>query len=143
MTDRFLGIFFLVFSVLYGTYASFTELSFISDPLGPKKFPYLIAFVMFVSSIFIILKPEIKPKWPNLFKLVEMLILLIVLILYAQLLPILGFTLSSILGSSFISWRLGAKILEAIIFGIVFSVLLFLLFDLVLGLSLAKGVFGF
>lgn len=143
MTDRALGTFFLVFSVLYIYFASKTELSFISDPLGPKKFPYLIGFIMFVSSIFIIVKPEIKPKWSSLYKFIELFILVIVLILYAQFLPILGFTISSAIATSFISWRLGSKVIESIIFGVVFSLLLYFLFHIVLGLSLAKGFFGF
>ena len=63
--------------------------------------------------------------------------------MYAVFLPVIGFVFSTLFASSFISWRLGAKLSSAFTAGLVISVTIFILFRKVLGLSLATGPFGF
>ena len=65
MNDRIFGFITLGVSVFYFWAASITELSFISDPVGPKKFPYMVAFFLAVSSlvlIFLVLFEIILPS---------------------------------------------------------------------------------
>ena len=68
---------------------------------------------------------------------------MIVLVAYAQLLPVLGFLISTAVAAAFLSWRLGAGLIQAIIAGILISVGIYVVFHLILGLSLARGPFGF
>ena len=67
----------------------------------------------------------------------------IILIMYAVFLPVIGFVFSTFFASSFISWRLGAKLQSAFTAGFIISVTIFILFRKILGLSLATGPFGF
>jgi putative tricarboxylic transport membrane protein len=50
---------------------------------------------------------------------------------------------STILLTTYISWRMGAAILIAFIYGVIISITIFVLFNYVLGLSLAKNYLGF
>jgi len=143
MNDRLFGIFTLLLSIFYIFSAYIIEESFISDHIGPKKFPYIVAFFLISSSLFLIVKPDLKPKWPQFGKIIEILVTALILIIYAIFLPIIGFVFSTFFASSFISWRLGAKLSSAFVAGAIISVSIFILFRKVLGLSLATGPFGF
>ena len=143
MNDRVFGVFTLILSVFYIFSAYIIEESFISDHIGPKIYPYIVSFFLISSSLFLIVKPDIKPSWPELSKIIEILITALILIMYAIFLPVIGFVFSTFFASSFISWRLGAKLTSAFIAGLIISVTIFILFRKVLGLSLATGPLGF
>ena len=143
MNDRAFGVFTLLLSVFYIFSAYIVEESFISDHIGPKIYPYIVSFFLITSSLFLIIKPDIKPIWPRFGKIIEILMTALILIMYAVFLPIIGFVFSTFFASSFISWRLGAKLTSAFTAGLIISVTIFVLFRKVLGLSLATGPFGF
>jgi len=143
MNDRVFGVFTLLISILYIFSAYIVEESFISDHIGPKIYPYIVSFFLISSSLFLIFNPDIKPKWPQFGKIIEILMTAFILIMYAIFLPIVGFVFSTFFASSFISWRLGAKLSSAFTAGLIISVTIFILFRKILGLSLATGPFGF
>ena len=143
MNDRVFGVFTLLLSIFYIFSAYIVEESFISDHIGPKTYPYIVSFFLIASSLFLIFKPDIKPKWPEFRKIIEILMTAIILIMYAILLPIIGFVFSTFFASSFISWRLGAKLSSAFMAGAIISITIFVLFRKILGLSLATGPLGF
>ena len=143
MNDRVFGVFTLLLSVFYIFSAYIVEESFISDHIGPKIYPYIVSFFLITSSLFLIIKPDIKPIWPKFNKILEILITALILIMYAIFLPVIGFVFSTFFASSFISWRLGAKLTSAFTAGLIISVTIFILFRKVLGLSLATGPLGF
>jgi putative tricarboxylic transport membrane protein len=143
MNDRVFGIFTLIISIFYIFSAYIVEESFISDHIGPKTYPYIVSFFLISSSLFLIFKPDTKPKWPKLGKIIEILMTALILIMYAIFLPVVGFVFSTFLASSFISWRLGAKLSSAFTAGLIISITIFILFRKILGLSLATGPFGF
>jgi len=143
MNDRVFGIFTLLISIFYIFSAYIVEESFISDHIGPKTYPYIVSFFLISSSLFLIFKPDTKPKWPKLGKIIEILMTALILIMYAIFLPVIGFVFSTFLASSFISWRLGAKLSSAFTAGLIISITIFILFRKILGLSLATGPLGF
>ena len=143
MNDRVFGVFTLLLSVFYIFSAYIVEESFISDHIGPKIYPYIVSFFLITSSLFLVFKPDIKPVWPKFNKIIEIFMTALILIMYAVFLPVIGFVFSTFFASSFISWRLGAKLTSAFIAGLVISVTIFILFRKVLGLSLATGPLGF
>jgi putative tricarboxylic transport membrane protein len=143
MNDRVFGVFTLLLSIFYIFSAYIVEESFISDHIGPKIYPYIVSFFLITSSLFLILKPDIKPNWPRFSKIIEILMTALILIMYAIFLPIIGFVFSTFFASSFISWRLGAKLKSALIAGALISFTIFILFRTILGLSLATGPLGF
>jgi putative tricarboxylic transport membrane protein len=64
-------------------------------------------------------------------------------VLYAYALPVIGFVIATALAAAFLSWRLGTPVLRAVVAGIAISVGIYVVFHLILGLSLAKGPLGF
>ncbi|MBR9765507.1 MAG: tripartite tricarboxylate transporter TctB family protein, partial [Rhodobacteraceae bacterium] len=117
--------------------------SFLSDEVGPKTFPLVIAFILGLSSIVIALRPDENPVWPPLSRLAEIAAAVVVMILYAQFLPEAGFVIATALAAAYLTWRLGTRPLQSLLVGVCTSVGIYVIFHLVLGLSLARGPLGF
>jgi putative tricarboxylic transport membrane protein len=143
VSDRIFGLIGLAIAALIVWRAGLIQESFIQDPLGPKAFPYVIAVVMTLASLFIVLQPDEEPQWPGIGRLAEIAVAVGLMIAYAQFLPEAGFVASTAVAAAFLSWRLGSPPLKAIIAGIVISVGIYVVFHLILGLSLARGPWGF
>ncbi len=143
MSDRIFGGIGLLLAAFYIFQATQIELSFISDPVGPKTFPIIIGLVLGLSSLVVIIHPDLAPQWPAAARLFEIAVAAGVMVAYALLLPELGFVIATALASAFLSWRLGTKPLWAILAGILISLGIYLVFHLILGLSLAEGPLGF
>lgn len=143
MSDRVFGGFGLLLAAFFVWGAARIELSFISDPVGPRVFPYVIAGVMALASLAIILRPDAEARWPGLARLAEIAVAAGAMVAYALLLPELGFLIATALASAFLTWRLGTKPLQSILAGVLTSVGIYVVFHLILGLSLAKGPLGF
>ncbi len=143
MSDRIFGVVGLVLALIYAWQASAIEESFLSDVVGPKAFPYIIAALLGLSSIFFLLKPDPEPAWPTWGRFAEILFAVLVFVAYTELLPVLGFVLATIFCAAYLSWRLGSTPLQAAITGLGSSVGIYIVFHLALGLALARGPWGF
>lgn len=143
MTDRLFGLAALLLAGLMTWGASVIEESFIQDPLGPKAFPWVIAVVLAITGIVMILKPDDEPEWPARAKFLRIVWSVVCLVLYAELLPVVGFVVTTAAAAAFLSWQLGATIRQAALGGAVISGGIYVVFHLVLGLSLARGPLGF
>lgn len=143
MSDRIFGIFGILLAIGFAVSALYIEESFLSDAVGPKAFPIIVAVVLGLSSAVIALRPDAEPQWPALGRLVEIGAAVVVLILYAELLPVAGFVLATAFAATYLAWRLGSSVIESVLTGIGTSVGIHVIFHLVLGLSLARGPWGF
>ncbi len=143
MSDRIFGGVGLLFALLFIWAAFHIELSFISDPVGPRTFPIIVAIVMALACLVIILKPDVEPKWPRVVRLLEIAAAAGVMVAYALALPIVGFLIATAVASAFLTWRLGTTPLWSVVSGLLTSVGIYTVFHLILGLSLARGPFGF
>jgi len=143
MSDRIFGVIGLLLAGFYAWQATLIQESFIQDPVGPKAFPIMIAIVLAASSLVFVLKPDPAPDWPAAGRLFEIAVSVAVMIAYALALPEAGFVASTAVAAAFLSWRLGAKPIFALMAGIAIAVGIYVVFHLILGLSLAKGPWGF
>jgi len=143
MSDRIFGAVGLFLALGYAWAALVIEESFLSDAVGPKAFPLIIAAVLGLASLAIILKPDAAPDWPSLPRLLEVGAAILAMILYAILLPELGFVIATALAATYLTWRLGSAPVSSVVSGCLTSVGIYAVFHLVLGLSLARGPFGF
>ncbi len=143
MSDRIFGLVGALLAIGYAFAAMQIEESFLSDVVGPKAFPLIIATVLGISSLIIALRPDASPVWPPLNRLAEIFAAFVVMILYAELLPEIGFIIATAFAAAYLAWRLGSSVLESVLVGIGTSVGIYAIFHLVLGLSLARGPFGF
>ncbi|WP_118133637.1 tripartite tricarboxylate transporter TctB family protein [Oceanicella sp. SM1341] len=143
MSDRIFGGIGLALAVFFIWQARLIELSFISDPVGPRTFPIIIGVALGLASLVILLKPDTAPEWPALGRLFEIAVSVAVMVAYAVLLPELGFVIATALASAFLTWRLGTAPAWSLVVGACTSVGIYVIFHLVLGLSLARGPLGF
>lgn len=143
MSDRIFGGIGLILAIFFGIQATMIETAFISDAVGPSVFPIAVAVVMGLSSLYFLLKPDPEPDWPRAGRLAEIGLAALAMFAYAQLLPVLGFVIATVFAAGYLSWRLGARPLEAVLVGLGSSVGIYVVFHLVLGLSLARGPLGF
>ncbi len=143
MSDRIFGVIGLLLAVFYIWAALIIEESFLSDAVGPKAFPIIIACVLGLSSLVIALRPDPEPVWPPLGRLAEIAAAAVVMFLYSMLLPEIGFVFATMLAASYLAWRLGSTVIGSVLTGVGTSIGIYVIFHLVLGLSLARGPFGF
>ena len=143
MSDRVFGLVGLLLAIGYAWAALHIEESFLSDAVGPKAFPLIIASVLGLACIAIIIKPDPSPEWPSLIRFAEVGAAVVVMLLYANLLPVLGFLIATALAATYLTWRLGSGPISSVVTGCGTSLGIYAVFHLVLGLSLAKGPLGF
>ena len=143
MSDRVFGGLGLALAafIIWGAFQ--IELSFISDPVGPRTFPIIIAVVMGLASLVVLLRPDPEPEWPAASRLSEIGAAGVVMVGYALLLPDLGFVIATAIASAFLTWRLGTQPLWSVVAGVATSLGIYVVFHLILGLSLAEGPLGF
>lgn len=143
MTDRIFGVVGLLLAIGFALAALTINESFLSDAVGPKAFPLIIATILGLSSAVIALRPDESPQWPALGRLVEIFAAAVVMVLYAQLLPEVGFIIATFFVSAYLTWRLGSGLVGSLLTGVGTSLGIYVVFHLVLGLSLARGPLGF
>ena len=141
-SDRIFGGIGVLLAVFFIWQATRIELSFISDPVGPRTFPIIIGIILGVSSLVVLLRPDTEPDWPAARRLLDLAVSVAVLIAYAMLLPDLGFVIATALAAAYLAWRLGTHPLWSVVAGVLISAGIYVIFHLVLGLSLARGPLG-
>lgn len=143
MSDRIFGGVGLALAAFYLWAATIIPDSFMTDVIGPRTFPYIIVAVLAGCSAVFILRPDGEPAWPAMRDFSEIVFAAAVLFLYAAVLSEVGFILSTIFATAYLAWRLGSKPPGALMTGLGTSAGIYVVFHLILGLSLAKGPFGF
>jgi len=143
MSDRIFGGFGLLLAIFYIWAATIIKDSFMVDVVGPRAFPYIVGTVLAISSLYFILRPDDEPSWPIFRDLAEILVAAAMMFLYAWALPEVGFLISTVFATAYLTWRLGTKPLWSLVTGVLTSVGIYVVFHLILGLSLAKGPLGF
>ncbi|MBV7407807.1 tripartite tricarboxylate transporter TctB family protein [Maritimibacter sp. DP1N21-5] len=143
MSDRIFGVVGLLLAIGFALTALSIEESFLSDAVGPKAFPLIIAVILGLSSLVIALRPDPEPHWPAFGRLAEIAGAVVVMLLYAELLPVVGFVIATAFAAAYLGWRLGSGPLGAVLTGVGTSLGIYVIFHLVLGLSLARGPLGF
>jgi putative tricarboxylic transport membrane protein len=143
MSDRILGGVGLALAAFFIFNATLIELSFISDPVGPRAFPIIIGLLLAASSMVILLRPDPEPIWPRMARFAEIAMAAVAMAAYALLLPELGFVIATATAAAFLTWRLGTQPLWSVISGVLTSLGIYTVFHLILGLSLARGPLGF
>lgn len=143
MSDRIFGGLGLLFSIFYIWQASLVQDSFMTDVVGPRTFPYLLGAGLALASIVILLRPDAVGHWPAARQLFELAMTVAVMCLYAWFLPSVGFLIATAVAAAYLTWRLGTSPGVSVFFGVGTAIGIYIIFKLVLGLSLAQGPLGF
>lgn len=136
VADRYFGLFMLVTALGYILNATTIQDSFITDPVGPRLFPYIIGCAIVISAIAMIVKPDPDAAWPGMSILLQLAIALIVLLGYAFLIKPLGFVLTTVLAAGVLAYQISHRPVASVLTGVGLGVGLYVLFKFVLGLSL-------
>ncbi len=136
--DRAIGVLLLLLAVGYGLEALGLEAEYLADPLGPRAFPLLLAAVLFGLSLLLILFPGPGP-WPAFPSWGQQGLAVASFVAYAYALVPLGFVLASTLEIGFLARLLGASWARGLLAGLVFALVLYLLFVFGLGIPLPLG----
>lgn len=134
--DRILGAVLMVLALGYLFSAATIQTSFMSDPVGPRIFPYIIGSVVLLCSAFLVVKPDPEVEWPAPGMALKMLLALVVLVAYAQTIRPLGFIMPTIVASAVLSYLISPRAVPAALSGLGLGLGLYGLFKLVLGLGL-------
>jgi len=142
VSDRLTGLLLLALAVAYGVTASGYQ-AMIGDPLGPAVFPIVLAIPLGLLSLYLVVRPGPEADWPRGRALLKQVLALVAFVAYAYLLEPLGFLVSTFLAVVALGCLLGARLRQAAVAGAGIAVVLFVLFDSLLGLPLPAGVLGF
>lgn len=143
MSDRIFGVVVLLLAGFYIWAATIIPDSFIMDVVGPRTFAIIIGVVGIICALVFIARPDQNPAWPSMKKFAELGAAVVVMSIYAGMLPVVGFLIATFFATAYLSWRLGSKPVGSLITGFFTSVGIYVVFRLILGLSLATSPFGF
>ncbi|WP_417506970.1 tripartite tricarboxylate transporter TctB family protein [Marinomonas gallaica] len=110
-----------------------------SESIGPATFPYILAVILGICSLFYMIKPSVETKWPTERSFIEICGVIATLFLYTILIEPAGFILATIICVTFMSWRLGAPVKTAAMVASIGSIVIFSLFNFGLDLPLPIG----
>ena len=138
-TDRIAGGALALSGIVVGLEATTFDVAFLTDPVGPKALPALVAITLLGAGVGMLARPRERVRLPEGAAARRMTLAGIAFLAYAALLPWLGFFLSTtlvvgVLGILFRGPRLGSAVT-----GLALSAVLWLLFVQLLSLPLPIG----
>ncbi|WP_435258591.1 tripartite tricarboxylate transporter TctB family protein [Thioclava sp. FR2] len=135
-SDRILGLVVILGAFAYFAGALQIQTSFLSDPLGPRTFPIVIAVAGLICGIAMVMRPDAEPEWPEKRAWIGMGAALVVLVAYAYTIVPLGFLVPTAIASALIGYLIDPKPTQSAIMGATLAVVLFIIFKYGLGLGL-------
>lgn len=136
LSDRIFGVVVIVAAIAYAWGAFQIQSSFMSDPVGSKTFPLLLAGVAIICGLVFIFRPDEEPGWPGVATLANIAVSAVVMVGYAYGLKPLGFLIPTAICAAILSYQISPRPLPAILTGLGLSVGLFFIFKYALGLGL-------
>jgi len=134
--DRIFGLVMIVVALGYLLSATQIQTSFMSDPVGPRLFPYLIGGVTMTCALSMVLRPDPDADWPGLGMAAKLAFACVVMFGYAAVIRPWGFILPTVVAAGVLSWLISPRPVPAALTGLGFGFGLFVLFKHVLGLGL-------
>ncbi len=135
-SDRLFGVVVILGALAYAAGALQIQTSFMSDPVGSKTFPLILATVAALCGLVMIVKPDADPEWPSVSTLGSLLISVAVMVGYAYTIKPLGFMIPTAICAAILSFQISPRTVPAVVTGIGLSIGLFLVFKYALGLGL-------
>lgn len=135
-SDRLFGVVVILGALAYAAGALQIQTSFMSDPVGSKTFPLILAGVAAICGLVMIVKPDSNPDWPSLTTMGSLAISVLVMVGYAYSIKPIGFMIPTAICAGILSFQISPRALPAALTGVGLSIGLFLVFKYALGLGL-------
>ena len=139
LSDRVAGVILLLVAIWYSAEATTLESTILTDYLGPSAFPLLLGILLGICSLYLIIKPDPNPQWPEASAWIRMGLIILSFIVYAYIMEPLGFIIATTFEMVSLSYIFKGPRVKSIVAGLLFSLFLFGLFSYVLDLSLPAG----
>lgn len=145
MSDRVAGVVLLAVAIGYSIIATGLKpaLQMNRSPLEPGSFPLLLGILLAICSILLITKPTPDPEWPAPAAWLKMGLIILTLIFYGILIRPFGFVIATTLEMIGLALLFNGPLVRSILYSALFTVVLYALFNYVLGLGLPKGLLTF
>lgn len=104
--------------------------------IGPSVFPQLISVPLAALSIYLLVRPGFNERWPQLAALMRQTALVVLFVGYAYILDDAGFLPSTIVATLLLTRLFGANWKQATLSSVALAVMLYLLFEIGLGIPL-------
>lgn len=144
-SDRLFGLAVILVALAYIAGALQIQTSFLTDPVGAKTFPIIVASIAVLCGGVMIFRPDDEPTWPEARTLLSLAVSVALLCGYAYALRPLGFIVPTAVAAGILSYQISARPVFAALSGLGLSVGLYVLFKNVLGLGLIafpRGLVG-
>ncbi len=135
-SDRLFGVVVILCALGYAWGALQIQTSFMSDPVGSKTFPLILAGVATLCGLVMIVRPDAEPDWPGLATFGNLAISVAVMVAYAYAIKPIGFMIPTAICAAILSYQISPRAMPAALTGIGLSIGLFLVFKYALGLGL-------
>ena len=135
-SDRIFGLVVILVALAFIASAFQIQTSFLSDPVGSRTFPILIASAAILAAVTVIARPDAEPEWPGPRVFGRLALALVMLVGYAYALKPGGFLLPTAVVAAVLSYLIVPRISAAALTGAGLSVGLYVIFKYALGLSL-------
>lgn len=140
MSDRILGVLAMLVAGAMAAAAWGYAAPFEYEPVGPRAFPLLLASGMAACGAWLAFKSSRPMQQLQSVQIQHVALIAIAVLIYALLFQWLGFVLATALMTIPIGRVFGASWLKSIVTGVLFGVILFVLFDKFLDVVLPWGV---
>ncbi len=137
--DRVAGVVLVAIGLATALEARTFVVSFVTDPLGPKALPFLVAAILGLSGATLLLRPGESTEWPGLDGWKRIGLATASLLAYSLVLESLGFFVSTTTAVTALALLFEGRPLKSMITAAVFTGALYVLFVFVLQLSLPIG----
>ncbi len=139
--DRLYALILLIFAALYGWGGSQVQVGFYNGSVGPQHWIYGVAGVLAVLSLWLVLQPTaFVPESESWNAWRKRLPLCGAILVYAEALPYFGFLIMMISLMILVSRLFGATWKQAVVCAVTLSGLCLVLFEVLLGISLGRGL---
>lgn len=135
-SDRLFGVVIILCALAYAAGALQIQTSFMSDPVGSKTFPLILAAVAAICGLVMIVQPDEDPEWPSMLTLGSLAVSVLVMVGYAYTIKPFGFMIPTAVCAAILSYQIAPRPIPAAMTGICLSVGLFFVFKYALGLGL-------
>lgn len=138
-TDRVAGILLLLLGGSVAIEARTFRVAFLTDPLGPRALPLLVAGLLAACGLALLRRPGPEPAWPRAPGLFRGAAGAGVFLVYSLLMQPLGFGPSTVGAVAGLGILFGGPPRKVLLTGVVTTLLLWLLFVPLLGIPLPVG----
>ena len=138
-TDRVAGVLLILLGGAVALEAWTFRVAFLTDPLGPRALPLLVAGILVLCGVLLVRKPGPEPVWPRAAGLLRGAGGAVVFLLYSVLMEPLGFGLGTVGAVMGLGVLFGGPPKQAALVGVVVAAVLWVLFVPLLGIPLPLG----